>query len=324
VKTRVEHRLDGWARLLLNAVLDLALDCGAERVLVARGELAHRHTDPARVVQRALFDRVYEGTLGPPFRALPATSWSILDVPAHADVVVRAPVAELPVPNGPRICVAHDIERGWGHFDEPALAARMDVEAPRHLERMLEIEARADVRATYSVIGILLPAVVDAVRAGGHALAFHSFDHALPGEPDAAHQLDRCRDLDYRIKGYRPSQSRRTPDLTDDQLAFHNFEWMASSAYALGTEEPYLANGVVRIPILLDDFPLHEGVTYADWQRDAFVRLAGREVAVFSLHDCYGSAWLDDYPALLRQVADLGELATLDEVAADVLLRHSF
>lgn len=324
LKTRVEKRFQGWARLLLNAVLDLALERGAGRVLVVRSELAHRNTDRSRVVQRTMFDRVYDGTLGPPFEARPGPRWSVLDVGAHAGVVVRAPVQELPMATGPRICVAHDIERGWGHLDDPALAARMDAEAPGNLERMLAIEERRGVRATYDVVGFLLPSVVDAVRAGGHAVGFHSFDHALPDEPDALDQLDRCREVDYRIKGYRPAQSRRTPDLTDDRLAFHNFEWLASSAHSLRTEVPYLANGVVRIPILLDDFALHEGTPYAAWERDALARLAGREVGVLSLHDCYGSRWLGDYPALLARVAELGELVTLDEVAADVLLSRAF
>ena len=44
----------------------------------------------------------------------------------------------------------------------------------------------------------------------------------------------RVATIDYRIKGYRPAQSRITAELTDANLAFHNFEWLASSRYSLG------------------------------------------------------------------------------------------
>ena len=42
------------------------------------------------------------------------------------------------------------------------------------------------------------------------------------------HQLPRCREVDYRIKGYRPPRSQITPELSDRNLLFHNFEWLAS------------------------------------------------------------------------------------------------
>lgn len=323
LKTRIEKRFKGWAHLLMNAVLDLALERGAQRVFVACPELAHANTDRNRVVQRPLFDRIYEGTLRVPFRPVRRGAWSMLDVGAHAETVVRPQATRIPLPQEPQICVCHDIERGWGHLHDPALAGRMDADAPAHLERMLAIEAAAGVRATYCILGFLVPALAETIRAAGHAVAFHSFDHAEVGDPSAEMQLGQCREVDYRIKGYRPARSRLTPELTDANLSFHNFEWLGSSQYSLGTDRANLANGVVRLPILFDDIELHRGADYGQWRAGAVAALAHHDTAVFSLHDCYAATWLAGYQDLLSHVAELGRLRTLDEVAADVLLARS-
>ena len=119
---------------------------------------------------------------------------------------------------------------------------------------MLAVEASAGVRVTYNVVGQILPEVREQIESGGHALAFHSFDHRRDGD-----QLRRCREVDYRLKGYRLPRSEPTPETTDEQLAFHNFEWLASSAHSLGLESPQLQNRVVRLPVALDDFPLYTG-----------------------------------------------------------------
>jgi hypothetical protein len=248
----------------------------------------------------------------------------VLGVAGNAEFLLRPPVDSLRLADDPQVCVAHDIERGWGHVDdEPGFAAAIDPQTPGFLARMLEIEAAAGVRATYSILGFLVPELADAVRGGGHCVAFHSFDHAGVGDPAAEHQLGPCREVDYRIKGYRPAQSRLTAELTDANLAFHNFEWMASSRASLRCETPVLTNGVVRFPILFDDFDLHRGVAYDDWEADALATIGAAHTATFSLHDCYGPTWLEQYPDLLRKVADHGRLRTLDEVAADVLLAHA-
>src|SRR4051794_24479195 len=274
-KTRIENRFNGWARLLVNASLDLALDRGSERMLVATSDWALAHTDPNRSVQRGLFDRVYDGSVTAPFVAQPSGPWWVLGVRDNTATVLRPQTGELPLIDEPAIYVCHDIERGWGHLDDdPAFAAQAAADAPGHLQRMLDLEAAAGVRATYSVVGFLVPELAPQISAGGHSLAFHSFDHAVGDEPGADDQLGRCRDVDYRLKGYRPAQSVLTAELTDANLAWHNFEWLASSQHSLGTDRPELRNGVMRLPILFDDFALHRGVDYAVWAREGVEVLA--------------------------------------------------
>lgn len=324
LKTRVENRFAGWSRLLVHAALGFALDRGVTRVLVPSADLAREHTDKARQVQPLLFERIYDHSLGAPFQATRSGQWSVLDVAANADVVLRPPVTAVGLPGEPRICVCHDIERGWGHVDDdPSFAARADVEARDHLARMLDVEAQVGVDATYSMAGILVPELAEGVRAAGHTVAFHSYDHAGPGDEGVEDQLRQCRQIDYRIKGYRPAQSRLTAELSDENLALHNFEWLASSRYSLGATVPALANGVVRIPILFDDFDLHRGARYDEWEQAGLEALATVGTGVFSLHDCYGSTWLANYRELLAKVADRGRLCTLDEVAAEVVLSQA-
>jgi peptidoglycan/xylan/chitin deacetylase (PgdA/CDA1 family) len=330
LKTRIENRFAGWARLLINAACDFALDRGLRRVHVATADWALRHTDRSRAVQRPLFDRVYDASVGEPFRAVRQGQWWVLDAADNAGVVVRPDRQVVALSDEPQICMCHDVERGWGHRRvEPRFAAAADDEAPGHLRQMLEIEAAHGVRATYNVVGALLPDVGAEIAAHGHCIAFHSYDH-----DDGIHQcgasdhrcgdgqLDRCRDVDYRIKGYRPPGSNMT-DLTDEQLAFYNFEWVASSRYSLRVDRPLLERGIVHVPILFDDFDLHEGGAYAEWEHDALRALSRYPTAVFSLHDCYGDRWLPSYPALLRTIGGMGRLRTVDELAADVLLSQS-
>jgi hypothetical protein len=328
-KTRVENRFKGWAHLIINAAIQAAADLGASRVKVATAAFAHAHTDPARDVGPALFHRVYDAAVGAPFRAEQEGDWWVLDVAANTGPMLPAARSTMPLPGGATVCVHHDIERGWGHLDiDEELAGRADREGPANLERMLQIEADAGVAATYSVVGLLFNQITPAVRAGGHALAFHSFDHADTDEPGADDQLRFCRTVDYRLKGYRPARSSLGPELIGDGLALHNFEWLASSRHSFGFAEPKLEGGVVRIPIITDDFDLYRGTAYGDWHARLFDEITSTVEsdvpAVFSLHDCYGEWWLDDYPPLLDRLGQIAPFATLDQVAARELLAHSW
>ena len=318
-KTRIEKRFHGWHDMLLNAVLAFALEHGIDRVMLPTAELARTHTDPMRTVGDELFERVYDRAVLRLFRPERTGEWWAIDVPSHADRVVRPDMRVETLRLGKTICVCHDVEAGLGHVgvdEELVRLAERDWRA--NVAAMLAAERDAGVRATYNVVGSLLPEVRPEVEAGGHCLAFHSFDH---GETD---QLGRCRDLDYRLKGYRVPRSRLTSELRTDPLLFHNFEWLASSAKSLGTAAPTLRDALVRVPLHFDDFPLYDrGLEYAEWETKALARVAEQDVVMFSLHDCYAHLWGDGYARLLDRLARLGELRTLDEVAAAVTLAAS-
>lgn len=131
-----------------------------------------------------------------------------------------------------------------------------------------------------------------------------------------------CRSVDYRIRGYRPPQSRITYEITDFNLVRHNYRWLASGARSLGIRAPRIEHQVVKIPIALDDFPLHtRALTYEAWKRAVLARTEREAFTVISVHDCYASGWLHDYRNLLDQLKQRGTLRTLDEIAWDQILR---
>src|SRR3954451_12791188 len=158
LKTRVEKVFDGWVHMLLNAVLAYAIDEGAREVRLASCALALRHTDPERSPQPELYDRIYDRTPADLYRPAPAGEWWSVDVAAARPRVLRPErrADDRPRP-GRVVCLCHDSERGLGHAAvDPEFAREAQARAPGDLQRMLEVEERAGVRTTYSVVGSLL------------------------------------------------------------------------------------------------------------------------------------------------------------------------
>lgn len=317
-KTRVEKVFKGWNHMLLNAVLSFAQEHGARRVYVPTSDLFARHTDAARQTDVTLFGRIYDRTVNEMFPARRSGEWWVVDLADAGDRLVTPERRTERRPRPKTICVCHHVERGLGHLDfDTAFARRAERSSPRDLEAVRRIEAELGVRTTYCVVGSLLSEVRDGLEADGHCLAFHSFDHRVGG----GEQLLRCRELDYRIKGYRAPYSEITEELTDRNLLFHNFEWMASGPSSLDTWEPRMGAGLVRFPTIFDDFPMHQhGMSPADWERAALDHAIGSDFAMIGLHDCYAPHWLDRYRDLLERLAEVGDLRTLDEAAAEITL----
>ena len=181
---------------------------------------------------------------------------------------------------------------------------------------MLAAEADAGSRVTYNVVGQLLGEIRDQVESAGHAVAFHSFDHT-----ESHNQLGRCREIDYRLKGYRLPRSEHTEETTDERLAFHNFEWVASSPRSLGCKTPELRHRLVRLPVTLDDYPLYAGQwDYPEWEARLLDHIRREPYTAVGLHDCYAHLWLDRYPQLLEKLSATARLRTLDHVSADVIM----
>jgi hypothetical protein len=222
------------------------------------------------------------------------------------------------------ICIVHDIERDLGHLTEnPEFARTIRQPATEALDAMLEIEKTAGVKATYSIVGMLWDDVAPKVTAAGHSRAFHSFDHRAE-EEESESQIARCQRVDYRVKGYRPPKSRITEGLSDPNLAYYNIEWLASSAYSMGRRKPWMENSVVKIPMHFDDFDLYRGLlTFEEWEQRLFEIVEELDIAVIDLHDCYFEHWLPHYPRLLDRLRSFGEFKTLDQVAAEITLRHA-
>jgi peptidoglycan/xylan/chitin deacetylase (PgdA/CDA1 family) len=318
-KTHVEKRFKGWPSMLLNGVMTFALERGARRLRVPTSELALEHTDPRRDVQAPLFERVYDA----PMERLGARRdgrWWLIEL--DPERIMGYEFRDEPDWDGRAICVGHDLEAGHGHRDyDAALAAQADSEAAARLDEMLAVEERAGLAATYNVVGLMWNDVAGRVHAAGHCVAFHSYDHRT----EENGQLARCRELDYRAKGYRPPRSEITHELEGDELAFHNFEWLASSESSFGRDTPALERGLVRLPVSVDDFALFmDGEDYSAWERALLARAARDDYTCVMLHDCYADHWLPRYGALLEKLSAIGPpLRTLDELAGEVAMAHA-
>jgi hypothetical protein len=319
-KSRVEDRFRWWPRILLNAILARAMEMECNRVFIPKSHWAMKHTDRNRVVQAELFERIYDR---PVARYEPAETgdWWIVDLAGNRDRIIALEAHSEPARNEKTICICHDIERGLGHIHcDPEFSRMADQQAPENLRQMLEIERSLGISATYSVVGSLLNEVRPLIENTGHEVAFHSYNHVISQE-----QLELCRSLDYRIKGYRPPQSRVTSELTDMALCHHNFEWLASSAYSLGFKQPRIENRIAKLPILFDEYAMYtRDMTYEKWRTAALEKIESSKFVAFSLHDCYAGLWLDDYHSFLLDVLELGSLKTLNEVAADLVFQESF
>lgn len=339
-KTRIEKRLKGWVHMLLNAAVCFAIERGCEVFYSLSAETAWKNTDPNRHPQREMFDRIYDRSLNQRFSASREGCWWRLDLEQNRSLTVWPESRLQPSSTGKVIGICHDVERHWGHKHLHAAEAQsMEATARAALPEMLAIERQLGIRATYNLLGLIFTELRNTVERDGHACAFHSFDHfvtkRLPGWTDIRRaarkwlepsvlfddQLSRCRVIDYRIKGYRPPQSRIDASASDRNLSFYNFEWLASGAASLGCQSLRLENGIVKIPIHHDDFPVHQGlVSFAQWQAEAIRTVEQHQVAVFSLHDCYADHWLPHYRAFLETLAAMGEFRTLNQVSADMFL----
>lgn len=316
-KTRIERLFKGWSLMLWNSILACAAEMGISSVYAASSELVLENTDRSRSPQPALYRYIYDRP-PPMFGASREGSWWTMDVSRAVERVVLPEKLKVTARETERtICLCHDVEYGHGHtLVDPPFALEAQAESPARVDRMLAIEEEMSVTATYQVVGCLVPELRDRIEAAGHCLAFHSYDHGATLD-----QLRRCRRVDYRLKGYRVPRSALTEELTDANLSFHNFEWLANSAAAFQFTHPRMENGVVKIPILFDDFPLYrQQMPFAEWESRALERIGQSSFVALGLHDCYARFWLADYRRFLENVKALGTLRTLDQVAAAVTL----
>src|SRR5215510_5710619 len=173
-RSRIQNAFKGWNFMVLNGMLNFAVEHNVQVVYTPTADLAHHHTDPARTVGRALFDRVYDQQVCQLFNADKVGEWWAINVRENLDrLVVPETKREEFIPEK-TICLCHDVERGFGHLDtDPAFARVANETASQSLDQMLRIEKQLSVKATYNVLGLILPEIREKIEGNGHCLGFH-------------------------------------------------------------------------------------------------------------------------------------------------------
>jgi hypothetical protein len=302
----------------MNAVLDYSVEHGISRVYCPTGRQIVAHTK--KEIRPELFRKIYD---------FPASKYHAAWLRLKMGNTGRyrrqrtsiasfgwRPLRRRPAWRMAGVCIFHDIEENIGTPVAPE-------ECAESLTYMLAVEKDLEVAATYNVLGALLERKRSEIwqSSSRHSIAFHSFDHDLGDHL----QLSRCRKVDLRVRGYRPPQSRITDELSDYNPARLNFEWFASSAGSLGHSKRVLRNGIVRIPIHVDDYALSTGqMSYEDWERGVLEIAHSKRFLAVGLHDYYGRYWLKNYAALLEKLGKLGKFVTADVMCDHIFLRESY
>lgn len=328
-RTRIERRFGGWPKLLMHATLAFAQSSGRRRVISPRASLALGMTDAKRSAKRALFDRVYDCQAVSRFHARPGDVWWAIDVKMNQDRIMAPRQVDLdPAFGEPTICILHDVERGAGHRDlEPEFASRADALAPAYLEQILEHEDRMGAVSTLAIVGRYFDKLPQAVRESKH-LAFHGFDHWLDVDPDNASSvlgdLARCRKLCPRVTGFHLPRSQVGLGLRNCDLVAEDFRWIAAGARQLDIEKPVLRDGVVEVPVHVDDFDLHRRrIEPAAWMKEVETMIHRQSFSCIGLHDCYADHWLERFPDWLMRWSDKCQFTTLDQIAWKVAEAHA-
>jgi hypothetical protein len=347
-RTRIEKKFHGWHHMLLNSIMNFAVENNIQKIYSPASPLIMAHTDPDRTTQKELFERVYDRAINRQFSTTRQGDWWVIDVRANRDRVLVPTKHEEPLPAEKTICICHDIERGFGHLGIDRERVQIaDRTAPSALSEMIRCEHAAGLKATYHVLGCFFDEVRTEIERGSHCLAFHSYNHQIRkywrltkhyhrvrralaslngGDKTGRYsdQLYRCRLVDRRVRGFQPPQSRLTPEWNDYHLVFRNFEWCATSPWRLRNTRPVIHNRLVKIPIHFDDFPLYKlGMSFDEWENRALRAIENSAFTAFTLHDCYADFWLQHYSTFLKKMSGLGKFKTLDAVANETLFAHA-
>ncbi len=314
LKTRVETVFHGWTYMLLNGLLNFAVERRIRTFLSPTAELVMEHSRPARP---ELFERIYDHTLGARFEVHRQGRWWVVDVGANRHRLVRPEPRTATRLRGPSVCLVHDlgstIAGARGSFTEPAESVRIVENATRAAEDL-------GVPVTF----VAPRAVFDEVRrvAGeAHALGFAS-DGVLPSRGLAA-ELTRCRDVDQRTKGYRLDDARRAELREAIELCYHKFDWLLVAGPRNGRATLELEHGIVRVPISLDDRALGRS-GYDTWASQVEAIVDNGSSAVVSLGKSWSRLDVDGRRRLLERIARRVDAKTCDQLADELILSQAF
>jgi SAM-dependent methyltransferase len=214
------------------------------------------------------------------------------------------------------------------HDIEQDIDSEADRQACREaVSAFLALENRYGMPVTYNVVGRLLaeePDLAKQIADAGQEIAFHSYHHYQDWNPGHyADEVAACRRFSDAIKGYRSPRSQWN-EATVGALSAHGFLWSAEGDKSL---EPYFVrDGVVRLPIATDDWPLHTGqLDVALWAERFETLLRERPYVAIGTHDMVASfkpnEMLTAWQALFDIARRLGAIPLNFSEACDLFRR---
>ena len=315
LKTRIETALRGWAYMLLNGLLNFAVEMRVRTFFSPTAELVMQNSRPA---QPALFERIYDHAVGALFVVRRQGPWWVIDVEANRHRLVRPEPRTAPTRPEAMFCLVHDL----GTRDT---AGRPAVTGPFQAMRLVEDTARVAKELGWPVTFIAPRAVFDEVRhrvAGeGHALGFASYDALASRELGA--ELVRCRSVDQRTKGYRLADARPAESREAVELCYHKFDWLLVAGSRTKGAMLALERGVVNIPISLDDRAL-AGLESDTWASELDAIVNTRLPVVVSLGESWSRLDLDRRRRLLERVPIQVDVKTCDQLSEAFTLSRAF
>ncbi|MCP4108211.1 MAG: hypothetical protein GY749_22150 [Desulfobacteraceae bacterium] len=388
-KTRIDTCFGHWHHMLLNSILNFAVENNLTRIYSPSADLLIEKFYNGRMkpkVVRRYFDRIYDRDVKMHFDAERKNGMWVIDVRKNRNKLIIFEKREKIIKDDKKtICVFHDIERGLENIGvEPVLAEPSDIDASETLKNILRIEKELNVKTTYNVVGSILNEVRESIEKDGHCIAFHSYNHQISRQPATNYKCDEtavmkliskigykmtycvnlvcrllslppasyqpvsviyrkivnkvlmqlslpliinqfsaCRRIDWRIKGYRHYQPETASGVSDLDLCYYNFEWIAINEETIEAK-PTFQNRVVKIPVSCDDSEMYKhNVSYETWEKTVIDRIRQSNFTAIGLHDSHAGYWLPYYSSFIKKISSFGQLKTFNQVADQVFMSHS-
>jgi hypothetical protein len=190
----------------------------------------------------------------------------------------------------------HDIEQD---SDRAAVPDATSEQCRQIVKEFLHIENKLGVPVTYNVVGKFFqqqPELIEWITHSDQEIAFHSYNHQQDWKPEYfADEVVSCRNVSSLPCGYRSPRSQWN-QTTLETLWKYGFTWNAESIRETllrhdPHKEPYfIYEGLVRLPISADDWPIYTGrITAKEWVGQFSDLLRARSYVAIGTHDCVAS-----------------------------------